>query len=81
MELDLKMTKDSVLVLSHDKDVKRCTNFSAVFRNEPGKSAKVCNLTYAEIRRLSLKRAHGVVIDTVKMPSARLFCAARIAFV
>lgn len=81
MELDLKMTKDSVLVLSHDHDVKRCTNFSAVFRGEPGKSAKVCDLTYAEIRQLSLKRAHGVVIDTVKMPTLRqalLCCKDRI---
>ena len=81
MELDLKMTKDSVLVLSHDKDVKRCTNFSKVFSSEPGKSAKVCDLTYAEIRQLSLKRAHGVVIDTVKMPTLRqalLCCKDRI---
>jgi len=81
MELDLKMTKDSVLVLSHDKDVKRCTNFSSIFRDEPGKSAKVCDLTYAEIQRLSLKRAHGVVIDTVKMPTLRqalLCCKDRI---
>lgn len=76
MELDLKMTKDSVLVLSHDKDVKRCTNFSKVFAGEHEKSAKVCDLTYAEIQQLSLKRAHGVVIDTVKMPT----CAARTAF-
>lgn len=61
MDLDLKMTKDSVLVLSHDKDVKRCTNFSKVFAGEHGKSAKVCDLTYEEIQQLSLKRAHGVV--------------------
>lgn len=81
MELDLKMTKDSVLVLSHDKDVKRCTNFSKVFAGEHGKSAKVCDLTYAEIQQLSLKRAHGVVIDTVKMPTLRqalLCCKDRI---
>lgn len=81
MELDLKMTKDSVLVLSHDKDVKRCTNFSKVFAGEHGKSAKVCDLTYEEIQQLSLKRAHGVVIDTVKMPTLRqalLCCKDRI---
>lgn len=81
MELDLKMTADSVLVLSHDPDVKRCTNFSKVFRDEPGKSAKVKDLTLAEIKRLSLKRAHGVVIDTLRMPTleeALLCCKDRI---
>lgn len=71
MELDLKLTKDSVLVLCHDADVKRCTNFSSVFRAEKGKSAKVKDLTYEEICRLSLKRAHGVTIDTLKMPTLR----------
>lgn len=81
MELDLKMTKDSVLVLSHDKDVKRCTNFSKVFQNEPGKSAKVSELTLEEIKQLRLKRAHGVVIDTLHMPTLRealLCCKDRI---
>lgn len=81
MELDLKMTADSVLVLSHDKDVKRCTNFSKVFRDQPGKSAKVCDLTLEEIKSLRLKRAHGVVIDTMHMPTLRealLCCKDRI---
>jgi glycerophosphoryl diester phosphodiesterase len=79
MELDLKMTADSVLVLSHDADVKRCTNFSKVFGKE--KSAKVADLSYEEIRRLSLKRAHGVAIDTLHMPTlkeALLCCKDRI---
>jgi Glycerophosphoryl diester phosphodiesterase len=71
MELDLKMTKDSVLVLSHDGDVLRCTNFRKVFRNEPGKSPKVSDLTYSEIQKLSLMRAHNVEIDTLKMPTLR----------
>ena len=81
MELDLKMTADSVLVLSHDKDVKRCTNFSKVFRDQPGKSAKVCDLTLEEIKSLRLKRAHGVVVDTMHMPTLRealLCCKDRI---
>lgn len=71
MELDLKMTKDSVLVLSHDHDVLRCTNFSKVFKDEPEKSAKICDLTYDEICQLSLKRAHNVVIDSLHMPTLR----------
>lgn len=69
MELDLKMTKDSVLVLSHDRDVLRCTNFKKVFKDQPDKSPLVSDLTYAEIQMLSLNRAHNVTIDTVKMPT------------
>ena len=81
MELDLKMTKDSVLVLSHDGTVTRCTNFSSVFKGEPGKSARVSDLTLEEIKRLSLKRAHNVAIDTLHMPTLRealLCCKDRI---
>lgn len=69
MELDLKLTKDSVLVLSHDADVLRCTNFTKVFGKD--KSPKVKDLTYDEIKQLNLKRAHGVATDTVKMPTLR----------
>ncbi|GEM_PF-102138 len=69
MELDLKMTSDSVLVLSHDGDVKRCTNFRKVFKDEPGKSARISDLTYAEIQMLSLNRAHNVTVDSIKMPT------------
>lgn len=82
MELDLKMTADSVLVLSHDRDVKRCTNFSRVFRDQPGKSAKVSDLTIAEIKSLSLQRMHkAAAIDTLRMPTLRealLCCKDRI---
>jgi len=69
MELDLKMTKDSVLILSHDSNLLRCTNFNDVFEDEPGKSAKVSDLTFEEVQRLSLKRAHGIAIDTIKVPT------------
>lgn len=81
MELDLKMTKDSVLVLSHDATVTRCTNFKSVFKAQPEKSPKISDLTYEEIRRLSLRRAHGVAIDTMRMPTLRqalLCCKDRI---
>ena len=82
MELDLKMTSDSVLVLSHDATVLRCTNFGKVFKDEPGKSPKVSDLTYAEIQRLSLIRTHGAAaIDTLRMPTleeALLCCKDRI---
>ena len=71
VEIDLKMTADSVLVLSHDADVKRCTNFSSVFKRQPRKSAKVSDLTLEEIKSLSLKRAQGAAIDTLRMPTLR----------
>ena len=71
MELDLKMTSDSVLVLSHDHDLRRCTNFGKVFKDQPGKSAKVKDLTLAEVKMLSLNRAHGVAIDTLHVPTLR----------
>lgn len=72
VELDVRMTADSVLVLCHDSDVKRTTNFSKVFRSEPGKSARVADLTLAEIKSLSLQRMHrAAAIDTLRMPTLR----------
>ncbi len=71
VEIDIHMTADSVLVLCHDNNVRRTTNFSSVFRGEPGKSAKISDLTLDEIKRLSLKRAHGVTIDSLRMPTLR----------
>lgn len=57
MELDLKMSKDSVLVLSHDRTLDRCTN---------GKGP-VSDYTLAELKQLKLKRAHGVATDTCRI--------------
>lgn len=54
MELDLKMTKDSVLVLSHDKTIDRCTTGHG----------RVDSYTYEELMQFNLKRAHGVKSDT-----------------
>ena len=71
VEIDVKMTADSALVLSHDGDVKRCTNFSRLYKGVEGKSSKIKDLTLAEIKSLSLKRAHGVAVDTLRMPTLR----------
>jgi glycerophosphoryl diester phosphodiesterase len=59
MELDLKKTKDGVLVLSHDHTLNRCTN---------GKG-NISDYTLAEIKQLRLKRAHGVTTDSLRMPT------------
>lgn len=61
MELDLKMTKDSVLVLCHDKTLNRTTT---------GKGP-VSDYTYEEIQQFDLKRAHGVKVPGMKMPTLR----------
>ncbi|MGM9740778.1 MAG: glycerophosphodiester phosphodiesterase family protein [Candidatus Cryptobacteroides sp.] len=57
MELDLKMSKDSVLVLSHDRTLDRCTN---------GKGP-VSDYTLEELKQFKLKRAHGVATDTCRI--------------
>ncbi len=70
VEIDIHMTADSVLVLMHDKDVCRMTNFYKVFKGS-GKSGKISELTLAEIKQLSLNRAHGVAVDTLRVPTLR----------
>lgn len=69
VEIDIHMTKDSVLILCHDDNVRRTTNFAGVFRNEKEKSPRIADMTLAEIKRLSLKRAHGATIDTLRIPT------------
>lgn len=61
MELDLKLTKDSVLVLSHDKTIDRCMN---------GKGL-VSDYTYEELLQFRLRRAHGVVTDSMRICTLR----------
>ena len=71
MELDVKMTKDSVLVLSHDKTIDRMTN---------GKGL-ISEMTYDSIMTFNLKRAHNVATDTLKITTLRealLCCKDRI---
>lgn len=71
MELDLKMTRDSVLVLSHDRTIDRCTT---------GKG-KVSDYTYEELMKFNLKRAHGVKSDTthiLTLEQALAICKDRI---
>ena len=60
MELDLKLTKDSVLVVCHDRTIDRTTS---------GKG-RVCDITYDSIRRCVLKTGHGVK-TAHRMPTLR----------
>ena len=71
MELDVKMTKDSVLILMHDKTIDRMTN---------GKGL-VSDITYDSLMTFNMKRAHNVLTDTIKVPTLRealLCCKDRI---
>ena len=71
MELDVKMTKDSVLVLCHDKTINRTTN---------GKG-RISDMTYDSLMTFRLKRGHGVATDTLRIPTLRealLCCKDRI---
>ena len=60
MELDLKLTRDSVLVLCHDATINRTTS---------GRG-RVCDITYDSIQRCVLKTGHGVR-TTYHMPTLR----------
>ena len=61
MELDLKMTRDSVLVLSHDATLDRCTTGSGC----------ISDFTYKELLKYDLKRGHGIAIPGLKIPTLR----------
>ena len=61
MELDLKLTKDSVLVLSHDWTIDRCTT---------GKG-RVSDYTLDELKQFRLRRAHGVAADSLHICTLR----------
>jgi glycerophosphoryl diester phosphodiesterase len=61
MELDLKMTRDSVLVLCHDGTLDRTTTGSG----------PVSRYTYAELQQFDLKRGHGIAIPGLKIPTLR----------
>lgn len=71
MELDVKMTKDSVLILMHDKTIDRMTN---------GKGL-VSDITYDSLMTFNMRRAHNIVTDSIKVPTLRealLCCKDRI---
>ena len=61
MELDLKKTKDGVLVLMHDGTLDRTTTGSG----------KVSDYTYEELLKFNLKRGHGIDIPGLKIPTLR----------
>jgi len=61
MELDLKRTKDSVLVLCHDGTLDRTTTGHGL----------ISDYTYEELLQFDLKRGHGIAIPGLKIPTLR----------
>lgn len=71
MELDVKMTKDSVLVLMHDQTINRMTNGKGLVKD----------FTYDSLMTFKLRRAHNVTTDSLRIPTLRealLCCKDRI---
>lgn len=71
VEIDLKMTKDSVLVLSHDQTINRMFN---------GKG-RVSDFTYDSLKTFRLRRAHNVTTDSLHVATleeALMVCKDRI---
>lgn len=71
MELDVKMTKDSVLVLMHDQTINRMTNGKGLIKD----------MTYDSLMTFKLKRAHNVTTDSLRITTLRealLCCKDRI---
>ena len=58
-ELDVQMTSDGVVVVTHDSSLKRCT----------GKNAKVYDLTYAEVAQLDAGRWFSSRFADTRIPT------------
>ncbi len=67
VEFDVYKSSDGWLVLLHDKDVLRTTNFKDVFTD--GRSAKVSELTLAELRKLDAGSWHSPAYAGEKVPT------------
>ncbi len=61
VEIDLRLTRDSVLVLCHDSTLDRTTT---------GRG-RISDFTYEELLAFNLKRGHGVAIPGLKIPTFR----------
>ncbi len=67
VEFDVYKTGDGWLALMHDKDVLRTTNFKDVFTD--GRSAKVSELSLAELRKLDAGSWHSADYAGEKVPT------------
>ena len=58
-ELDVQMTKDGVVMVTHDTSLRRCT----------GRSANIYDLTYDEVRKLDAGRWFGARFSKTQIPT------------
>ncbi len=58
-ELDVQMTKDGVVMVTHDTSLRRCT----------GRNANIYDLTYDEVRKLDAGRWFGAKYAGTKIPT------------
>jgi len=58
-ELDVQMTKDGVVMVTHDTSLRRCT----------GRNANIYDLTYNEVRKLDAGRWFGAKYAGTKIPT------------
>ena len=65
IELDVQMTSDGVVVVTHDSNLKRCT----------GKNAKVYDLTYAEVAQLDAGRWFSSRFADTRIPTLERCCS------
>lgn len=80
VEIDLKMTKDSQIVVIHDWTATRTMNIHPE-RDPSYESPKISDLTLAQLKALKLRRAQGITTDSLRIPTleeALLVCKDRI---
>lgn len=65
IELDVQMSRDGVVVVTHDTSLKRCT----------GKNAKVYDLTFAEIEALDAAAGSAPALPGRASPRLRKCCS------
>ena len=69
VEIDVRLTKDNIMVLMHDESLKRTTNWSQMQgKNGLPTSDKIQDWTYEQLQQLSLK--HNDTVTQYKIPTA-----------
>ena len=62
-ELDVQMTRDGVVMVTHDTSLRRCT----------GRNENIYDLTYHEVRKLDAGRWFGQKYTGAKVPTCLLY--------
>lgn len=69
VEIDIRLTKDNIMVLMHDESLKRTTNWNELQgKNGLPSSDKIQDWTYEQLMQLNLK--HNDTVTQYKIPTA-----------